>query len=107
MTHAERAPVELSVRHDGVKWWVSVPADNHLVANGGPDMVEFVDSYVCRVLLPTRSMRGLGTVADQWRPLRTNISNPYRPELHYARGPGPKWREKHENNARYAALVVH
>ena len=23
------------------------------------------------------------------------ISDPYRPELHYMRGPGPKWREKH------------
>ena len=21
--------------------------------------------------------------------------NPYRPELHYMRGPGPKWRAKH------------
>jgi hypothetical protein len=21
--------------------------------------------------------------------------DPYRPELHYMRGPGPKWREKH------------
>jgi len=26
--------------------------------------------------------------------LRT-ISNHYRPELHYMRGPGPKWLEKH------------
>lgn len=24
----------------------------------------------------------------QWR-------DPYRPELHYMRGPGPKWRERH------------
>jgi hypothetical protein len=23
------------------------------------------------------------------------LSDPYRPELHYMRGPGPKWREKH------------
>jgi hypothetical protein len=23
------------------------------------------------------------------------MSDPYRPELHYMRGPGPKWREKH------------
>jgi hypothetical protein len=23
------------------------------------------------------------------------IFDPYRPELHYMRGPGPKWREKH------------
>jgi hypothetical protein len=23
------------------------------------------------------------------------LCDPYRPELHYMRGPGPKWREKH------------
>jgi hypothetical protein len=23
------------------------------------------------------------------------VCNPYRPELHYMRGPGPKWRAKH------------
>jgi hypothetical protein len=23
------------------------------------------------------------------------LSDPYRPELHYMRGPGPKWRAKH------------
>jgi hypothetical protein len=24
-----------------------------------------------------------------------DLLHPYRPELHYMRGPGPKWREKH------------
>jgi hypothetical protein len=24
-----------------------------------------------------------------------SMFDPYRPELHYMRGPGPKWREKH------------
>jgi hypothetical protein len=28
------------------------------------------------------------------------IFDPYRPELHYMRGPGPKWREKHGLAAR-------
>ena len=23
------------------------------------------------------------------------LTDPYRPELHYMRGPGPKWRTKH------------
>jgi len=23
------------------------------------------------------------------------LTDPYRPELHYMRGPGPRWREKH------------
>jgi hypothetical protein len=32
---------------------------------------------------------------DIWRGLTKGIFDPYRPELHYMRGPGPKWREKH------------
>lgn len=33
--------------------------------------------------------------ADAWRSLRRDLFSPYRPEMHYMRGPGPKWREKH------------
>jgi hypothetical protein len=29
------------------------------------------------------------------RQLDRNLFDSYRPELHYMRGPGPKWREKH------------
>jgi hypothetical protein len=29
-----------------------------------------------------------------------DVLDPYRPELHYMRGPGPKWREKHRVAAR-------
>ena len=34
----------------------------------------------------------LGAAAREWA---QGIFDPYRPELHYMRGPGPKWREKH------------
>ena len=30
-----------------------------------------------------------------WCRLKEWMFDPYRPELHYMRGPGPKWREKH------------
>jgi hypothetical protein len=30
-----------------------------------------------------------------WKMLVRAIAASYRPELHYMRGPGPKWREKH------------
>jgi hypothetical protein len=30
-----------------------------------------------------------------WRTLARDLADPYRPELHYMRGPGPKWREKY------------
>jgi hypothetical protein len=36
--------------------------------------------------------------ADAVRELRRSFEqafDPYRPELHYMRGPGPKWRAKH------------
>jgi hypothetical protein len=39
---------------------------------------------------------GLGrAIADALANLRRRLSDSYRPELHYMRGPGPKWRERH------------
>jgi hypothetical protein len=29
-----------------------------------------------------------------WQKLKKYLSDPYRPELHYMRGPGPKWKER-------------
>ena len=34
-------------------------------------------------------------VAEHWRKLMKQVFDSYRPELHYMRGPGPKWHEKH------------
>ena len=34
-------------------------------------------------------------IVEKTRLLAHNLFDPYRPELHYMRGPGPKWREKH------------
>jgi len=34
-------------------------------------------------------------VARWWRGFLKDLFRPYRPERHYMRGPGPKWREKH------------
>ena len=31
-----------------------------------------------------------------WQALTKALFDDYRPELHYIRGPGPKWREKHD-----------
>jgi hypothetical protein len=46
-------------------------------------------------LLP-RPFAGLGqALAAGWRELTRNVLNPYRPERHYMRGPGPAWRAKH------------
>ena len=59
-------------------------------------MSAFSDSYVSRVLLAAPPQgRGLDVVMRRWRWLRTSLFDPYRPELHYMRGPGPRWRAKH------------
>jgi len=47
------------------------------------------------------SSRRLYGLAQLGRRLMKDLFDPYRPELHYMRGPGPKWREKHAR--RYAA----
>ncbi|MES5487416.1 hypothetical protein QMZ05_32120 [Bradyrhizobium sp. INPA03-11B] len=50
-------------------------------------------SSLQRSLLPLR--RSLNAIATGWQDLIARIRDPYRPELHYMRGPGPKWRAKH------------
>ena len=43
--------------------------------------------------LAARALSG-GVSAGLWRRLGKELLKPYRPELHYMRGPGPKCREK-------------
>jgi hypothetical protein len=38
----------------------------------------------------------LSFVATRWQTLIRVAGNPYRPELHYMRGPGPAWRAKYQ-----------
>ena len=53
-------------------------------------------SYVTSALLLNHQPTyGLTAVQRHWRRLVGSLSDPYRPELHYMRGPGPKWCEKH------------
>jgi hypothetical protein len=37
----------------------------------------------------------LAEIANLFRNLTRALLDPYRPELHYMRGPGPKWHAKH------------
>jgi hypothetical protein len=37
----------------------------------------------------------LNVIMTRWLRLIQIARNPYRPELHYMRGPGPKWYAKH------------
>jgi hypothetical protein len=44
-------------------------------------------------------------VVEIWRALNEWIFDPYRPELHYMRCPGPKWREKHAHVSRKQSIA--
>jgi hypothetical protein len=44
-------------------------------------------------------LRRLTEIVINWHRLVGLARNPYRPELHYMRGPGPKWRAKHQGSA--------
>jgi hypothetical protein len=37
----------------------------------------------------------LADIKASWQRLFIKVFNPYRPELHYMRGPGPAWRAKY------------
>ena len=38
----------------------------------------------------------LADLSEVGRNLARSLFDPYRPELHYMRGPGPKWHAKHD-----------
>ncbi|MFB9263286.1 hypothetical protein ACFFWD_08905 [Bradyrhizobium erythrophlei] len=40
----------------------------------------------------------LRTTVTKWRKLLDTARDPYRPELYYMRGPGPKWHAKHRQD---------
>jgi hypothetical protein len=40
--------------------------------------------------------RRLDVIMTRWHRLINRACDSYRPELHYMRGPGPKWSAKHQ-----------
>jgi hypothetical protein len=44
---------------------------------------------------PTAWTPVCAALRDLWRRLRKDLLDPYRPERHYMRGPGPRWHAKH------------
>ncbi|MEZ2145948.1 MULTISPECIES: hypothetical protein [Bradyrhizobium] len=52
--------------------------------------------------VPAEAGRVSGFVSEIqsfWKRFFATAFNPYRPELHYMRGPGPAWRAKHGMDA--------
>ena len=47
---------------------------------------------------PLSPFMGLGqAIAAYFAEIKNRLTDPYQPERHYMRGPGPKWRERHPN----------
>jgi hypothetical protein len=44
-------------------------------------------------------------IRSLWRSLRRDLFDTYRPELHYMRGPGPRWRAKHATRSQPPAMT--
>jgi hypothetical protein len=42
----------------------------------------------------------MGWIVEIGRELIRVVSDPYRPERHYMRGPGPRWHAKHDRRQR-------
>ena len=59
--------------------------------------------YPSAQLLSCRLTTGLSALQRHWRELIASLFKRYRPERHYTRGPGPKWRERH-TRARIGAI---
>jgi len=63
-------------------------------------MSAFFDSYVARVLLAIPASRPrFATATRRPRWFAPSLFDSYQPELHYMRGPGPKWRAKRARSA--------
>ena len=45
-------------------------------------------------------------IADLLHNLAKALFDPYRPELHYMRGPGPKWHAKHDPRCASEAVAM-
>lgn len=50
------------------------------------------------------SIHRLNAIMMGWQRLIRSASDRYRPELHYMRGPGPKWHAKHRGRSETSAL---
>jgi hypothetical protein len=76
-------------------------------ATSRTDSVMITARTTVRMLVARRQAPGLaGDLTDLLRTLAKALFDPYRPELHYMRGPGPKWHAKHDPVSAPKAVAV-
>ena len=54
-----------------------------------------IDSATLHAPAASRAAKAVAEFRAFWRAFFIRAFDPYRPELHYMRGPGPAWRAKH------------
>ena len=70
-------------------------ARQHVPTKRGRQTPEMRLSYIPGSTVEIKQMRAVERLVKLWRDAVQNLADPYRPELHYMRGPGPRWAEKH------------
>jgi hypothetical protein len=60
-----------------------------------------IDSASLPAPATRRAAKPLAEFVAFWRAFFARAFDPYRPELHYMRGPGPAWRAKHMASSRH------
>jgi hypothetical protein len=90
--------LKLSFNKSGQNWF-SAPEKAFSAAmaaneNRGRVMATFTSASLSAPAT-SRGASSIGEFRALWRQFFARAFNPYRPELHYMRGPGPAWRAKH------------
>jgi hypothetical protein len=63
-------------------------------------------STTTRKLATRKNPRLVADIAELFRNLANALFDSYRPELHYMRGPGPKWHAKHDRSRAAKAVAA-
>ena len=57
-------------------------------------------------VIVSNSAKAWATLQNAWRTVTAEHADTYRPEAHYMRGPGPRWRAKHASRLQPPAGLV-
>jgi hypothetical protein len=85
-TSGVRVATNIAHRHQKIVETFAMAAHGTLIATGRAGMSA------------QRSDGAFAAIAVFWREFLRAAFNPYHPEQHYMRGPGPAWRAKHGTN---------
>lgn len=61
--------------------------------------IHFHSSHAQSLTVTALPSLWLDKATTGWHRLLMDVFDPYRPERHYMRGPGPKWHAKHPGHA--------